>query len=109
MAHAQFVFAHGKDHNNRKGAIQFVSLAEHNLCVSVHSCYPTANSSHDERAVCECRVVTTFYLTAMRMKFQLIATAFLVALSSITLLPQSAVSQQFNPENIVLTGNYIRS
>ena len=39
----------------------------------------------------------------MRMKFQLIATAFLVALSSITLLPQSAVSQQFNPENIVLT------
>lgn len=39
----------------------------------------------------------------MKMKFQLIATAFLVALSSITLFPQSAVSQQFNPENIVLT------
>ena len=37
------------------------------------------------------------------MKIQLIATAFLVALSSITLLPQSTVSQQFNPENIVLT------
>ena len=38
------------------------------------------------------------------MKIQLIiATTFLVALSSITLLPQPAVSQQFNPENIVLT------
>ena len=38
------------------------------------------------------------------MKIQLIiATAFLVALSSITLLPQPAVSQQFNPENIMLT------
>ena len=37
------------------------------------------------------------------MKIQLIATAFLVALSSITLLPQSTISQQFNPENIVLT------
>ena len=66
-------------------------------------CYPTANSSHDERVVCEYMQRSDYLLIAMKMKFQLIATAFLVALSSITLLPQSAVSQQFNPENIVLT------
>lgn len=47
--------------------------------------------------------MTAVYLIATKMKIQLIATAFLVALSSITLLPQSTVSQQFNPENIVLT------